>query len=254
MKQANRIVWLITALAICLPLVTGLVPRPQSAVGAVEFHAILAVSIFQAVLHVGAAVLFLMGLKGFKTLLRWAYFAICTGLILFAVTYLLVPFFHAFNLFDSAWFKNGGVAIVYAFGMVWVVFGLSAFAHGLGSRGVWAKQSFLLCVPLALTVAAGFLARQHVLFVEFASPFASAAFTIVAASLALYIKRTAGAAYTYAMAWLFLALVICTISGIWATVQIFFGNAQEPLQIIPSLTSGIVFVKAGYAFNKVKEY
>lgn len=255
MRQAKKTLWCIIGLAIGLPVLSILAPKPSNSVlGTPEFLGLLAISVLQAVLHVGAAILFLMGLGGFKAVLHKAYRAICAGLVIFGSTFIQVPFFHFYNLFESAWYESGGLALVYSLGTALVIWGLCTFAKGLGDTSLWVKPWFLLSLLALISIAGGFLANEQVFWSGFAAPLSSAVFSAAATVLALHVKSRAGAAYTNAMAWLFMALLFTTVSGILSAGHTFLEIRPSSFQIIPSLLSGILFVKAGYAFNKVKDY
>lgn len=256
---ARNLVWLVLGTACAIAALTLLVPKPADpTLDTTGFYAGVMVTSFFAVLHVGAAVLFLYGVRDFKPQLRRAYSIICGGLVCLALALLQFPFFSVLNLWHRAWFSDGGALLPYLAAEVLLFGGVAAFAAILGARGRWfsgGPMTGLLLSAGLLTYALFQLSDGARSSFDVGLPVELVMFLLACAalSLALRIKGAAGPAYTNALAWFVLALSVNIFVFIIGAVANITG-AEGPWQGIAPAIQGILFMKAGYAFNKVNSY
>lgn len=255
MKAARRTVWIIAALAFVLPVLTSQIPPPQNAlVTKQEFTGLLAVTSIVAWLNVGAGILFLMGLKGFRQRLRRAYFLMCLGLLAMVVTQLQVPFIIKLDLIEKTWARSGGLTVPYAIATLLFYLGIAAFARALNQHSLWTKPFIVVPVVGIITLIGGIVVDEQAFYGEFAGNVAITCFILVTTGLTWRVKQAAGVAYTNALAWLFVVFVFNLLGTLPPAVFTALDIEPNAALALPAFVTGMLFVKAGYAFNKVKEY
>ncbi len=255
MKKPRQALAVIIILATILPMLTLLIPVPARdlAVTPQQFrNAALGTTLF-AVLHVGAAGLFWLGLEGFRERLWRAYRAICLGLVVLGLTQLQFPIFSVFDLWFSAWVVTfGGISMPGLAAGILLFLGIRSFAQVLNETD-WRTSVWVIPSAIALG-ALGALLIPDTNRMEYMGAIAMALLSITSASLVLSIKRRTGFAYTNAMAWFFVSLVTAGVAVLMPTLFDAFSIPRGPILTLPHALAGIVFVKAGYAFTKIREY
>jgi hypothetical protein len=261
MKRAKQILVFIVLLAFAIPVVAYVAPEPQELhMGDIDadFGAILALCALMTWLNIGAAMLFVNGLGVFKQKLQRAYLWICAGLTLLGIALIQLPVLVALDLMESDWTENGGLTLPYVVAWFMVLTGLRLFARALGYHGWLARWSVLVPVLLAVGVLAGLVSRDWSSLEYSNWSFAVNLVTFLIASfcglLAIRIKWSAGPAYTNALAWFILPLLSSALALLLTMVFDVFDVPADAAIIVPYVVAGALYVKAGYAFNKIREY
>lgn len=243
--------------AVVIPLATLLVPVPANlTISPIEHRMSLALLSLLAWLHIGAAILFLMGLKDFKQRLKNAYFLICAGLIIMGLNMVQLPVLGTFNLWETAWATTyGGLSVPYTAGLFLVFLGMRSFASALRVKNWLTSATSVLLLVAGIGLVSGFaLAIDGEFNTDFAARMANAAFVIINAVLVLKVKNTAGPAYNAALAWLFMALLCAVLAQLGIVTFDMLRTQESPLIIIPFALASALYVKAGYAFNEISEF
>ncbi|HSE61376.1 MAG TPA: hypothetical protein VLA88_03710 [Candidatus Saccharimonadales bacterium] len=253
MKRARSLVLFILLFSLILPGLMWFMPAPEvSRFGPDGFKFQAAITMLLAWLHVGAAILFVAGLDGFKATLKRAYFAICLGLVVTAVAVAQLPLIAIFNLWNSPWALKGGLTLP-MIGTLLIYAGVYTFARALQIRHV--PTSPWVVVPL-FVVAAGAvgLAMDPSFDLTTAGYITGLILGTAIVWLTFRIKQTAGPAYTNALAWFMLPPLLNTC-GVGLLIIWALAREEAPwYAAIPFAFVGALYVKAGYAFNKIKEY
>ncbi len=253
--RAKKIMLKVVLLGVLFLPLTRLVPTPLNlpAKIAPRFPVIIVAVSFFAWLHISAALLFLLGLKGFKQKVKQAYGAICIGSVLMGFALLQAPLVFAFNWFEVPFYSNGGYLLFPALAVTLLFFGVSLFAHELDRKKLWTRAEVVLPIVVAIALAGGLLA-SHPFNLTSVGRIWSALLGFVDALIVLHIKRTSTPVYANAMAWLFLALTLGAVTQAWGLVVWLQGDPTNPVLILPYSLTAILYVKAAYAFNKIGEY
>jgi hypothetical protein len=254
MQRPKQALIIISILAIVLPLLTLALPVPPNPVGGVQaFHAATMSTVLLAVLHFGAAALFILAIGVFNARLRQGYEAICAAILVLGIAQLQFPVLSALNLWTSKWVTEFGmVSLPGLLASISLFVGIRSFALAVKDTS-WLTSPYLAALALALGVVAGVILPVPYR-VEAMGALATAVLGGVNALLVLRLKRATGAVYTNALAWFFLALAIAAGGAAAATTFDLVGVARGPLLAVPVALAGVVFIKAGWAFNKIREY
>lgn len=241
-----------------------LIPIPESWDGSwAAFHIPLAATMAYAWLHIGAASLFLSGMRAYKAVLRYAYISLSLGIALTALGTLLLAIMNGFDLFEAAE-PLGGLALI----LFWLT-GLSIYM-GMRQLGkvvrvqsvltrVWIVMPIVIavCVASMLLPHAPSTAPEAVVNMMIAITLWGSLLNFLSALIVLKIKQRIGWHYTNAMAWLFAVLVmggvILAITLLY--LLLFDGKNQlvgRTIDVI-GLLLGLLWLKAGYAFSRTKE-
>ncbi|HKX73525.1 MAG TPA: hypothetical protein VJM32_05900 [Candidatus Saccharimonadales bacterium] len=241
-----------------------MLPLPSTWQGAaVDFHLALAGSTVAAVLHMSAAVLFVMSLGAYKAELRFAYGIIAFSIVLTALGTLQLPLLDALGLMNSAWAVSGLITLPFLVAGLGVYIGARGFAKLVGVQTILAKASVVLPAVVVLITLSSFLPHAAISQTEVAFDVSNSVllwtgfFYLTAALIMLKARRQLGAHYVHAAAWLALGLSgSATIIGT-VLFGIFFlgdGNRLDITTDILTLATASIYVKAGYMFYKTKEY
>lgn len=221
----------------------------------------LAMTLFLAILHLGAVGMFWSGLRNFKDEIRQAYLPICIGIGLVGVTLLQIPVAVWFGEDDSIWFRYITSSVTVPIAGVLFYAGMRRFARigGIKSRLLSARLVFALCV--ALTAIVIVLPRPSDLPLSVIIPSLTiltvgATLSFVTATITAKVRRALSVAYRRPMAWFAAMLLVSAFSCVqYAGLQMFatLDRPYDPsgLAIIPLFVSGFVIVKAGASFRKI---
>lgn len=224
---------------------------------------LLSFSAAMTIVHLGAALLFLLGLKAFTPKLKAAYRLFCTGIVLFAVAELQLPIGTLLGLASSVWFSTWLLVPIMV--GIWLVYaGLRRLALLFSVRSIWLSPWFVAAVALVVSAAAYFLPLGSYLKTEQEARGTMALITLSAmiflAGAVLVYKtwRLATARYAQALQWLFLgqlSLTVGTFVNVIAYVTV--GPAHWILLggytiLIESVLS-FSLVKAAYDFSMINE-
>lgn len=261
MKNATKILWVTLVGAVIFPALAYLVPAPNAVTPFIppdQFNMALAFSLFMAWLYISSAILFLAGLDVFKDQLRHAYQRICLGLCFLGALLIQIPVLVATNISDSLWATSGAYLLPYAAAWIFIYTGVRSFAKTLGDTGMWVNIYAVLGITVAASAVAWVLVHlvleANVNGFLLAINIANILLVFVCAVLILRIKNRAGPAYTNALAWFSLPLIITLMGNLITTISELAAVDVTLIAAPPYLLTALLFVRAGYAFNKIKEY
>jgi hypothetical protein len=206
--------------------------------------------------------LFVAGLKAFKTQLRRAYVLLCVAFILFALAQVQVPLTTITSL--EWWTTSGLVSLPYVLSCLFSYLSLRKFARLVGIDDALTKLRFVLPAVLAVVVVSALVVPVR-LSVIMPTELAHRTFTgIVVWMLALdtlttfntwRIWRAMGETYSRAMRWLFVMFFGYTVVHIHFLALQFTGYdnwyGDNSLETVPLALAGVLLVKAGYEFWRV---
>jgi hypothetical protein len=255
MKKAKQVLMVIICLALILPTLTLLIPQPADSVdSARDFRAANVSTVLFAWLHIGAAGLFLLAVGSFKEQLKRPYKEICGALLVLGLTQLQYPVLSAYELWYSDWvIKYAGLSAPNVIASLLMFLGLRAFARALHDTS-WVTSLGVLPLALAVGLVGTVVLPPGPSHLETAVVLIHVVLCVVNGGVALRIKNRAGPAYTNALAWLFLALFLTALSPIMIVIVDSLHIERGVFLALPVALAGMLFVKAGYAFNKIREY
>lgn len=247
-----------------IALVSGLgmllVPLPSSwQSSSFFFYAPLILVVVEAVLHIGAAVLFLLSLESYKTTVRRAYVEIAIGIVLLAVGILQFPVITATDSWKSAWVTTGGVGLPFLLAGLTVYGGTRTLARLLQVSSLLAKISIVLPGIIVLCVLSSFLPHVTVATPEIGFDFSigillwAALLYLSAAWLALQVKHRIGPVYSRATGWLAVALLAGGLVLGYATTYNLLSSESQTigslLLNVIGIAVGLLYLLAGYVFT-----
>ncbi len=252
-------------LTLLLTLGTLLLPVPASWQGSPEaFHMPLALAAVMMCAYLGAAGLFVSSLSAYKVKLRAAYGFISAGIVLNAIGTVQLAIINAFDLLQTPWVETGGVVLPFLLSGLLLYIGARSFAKLIGVTSVLTNMAIVLPAVVAVSVLASFLPHSPVSTPEIAIDISNGILlwtgllNLTAAAILLHVHQNIGAHYTNAVAWLFTAF-----SSSFAVVLIVLLAdlvVGDTTGIIDTITNsftvivGVLYIQAGYAFRKTKEY
>jgi hypothetical protein len=262
MNKATKIILAIIVFTVIGYLTSFLTPIPASWHGdSSAFHWALANSVLYTLLHIGAAVLFLVGVSAYKATLRLAYIAIASGVVLVGAGLAQVVLLNIFGLLQSPWVLYGGVMLPFVIAGLAIYFGIRSMAKLVGVTSLFTKLWFV--VPLLLVSIAVVSVLPHVssslpeLFFDVSNAISMWDVVLYGISLilVLQIKSRSGAHYSQSTSSLAIGLigsVVITIT-VLATTLITGEAASGYLLDMLVVIGGLLYLKAGHSFAKTKE-
>jgi general stress protein CsbA len=260
--KITGVIWLVAAL---FAVAAFLVPMPASwQDGALLYYGILSLTFGFVTLHIGSVILFLMGLGSYKKGLRRAYIIICSSIVILAIGTLQLPIISALNLWSSTWVTHGYVGMAFILAELNAYFGVWDLARQVGLKSNLARVWVVLPAAIILSVLTTFL--PHVVTTTPEADYdvsvavlAWGAFMYIAAAALLYrVRQHMGTHYKAAMAWLFLGFCGSCAALAFAVFATLLSNKNQDfwsvLTDVSALAAGILYVKAGLAFVKTREY
>lgn len=241
----------------------AIAPPLSSSMSVEIFHYSLSSNICMLFLHIGAAVLFSLGIVVYKEDLRRAFNAIVIGIILQAIGLLQLPILDMLDAWGTPYVTYGFVGLPFLLYGLLTYIGASAFGKLVGTPGISPRRLAVIPLSLIIPIVVLFLPHTNIETSEFAfdaTNFVLSWTTMLLAAAAIVFFRTGkrvGAHYAQSISWLCIALVGSAICLAVATIDSFVIPAVSPLSIpldIASLIAGLIWVKAGYSFSKTKEY
>lgn len=265
MKQGRIIAIGASFIALLAGAIITQLPVPVAWQGsAAAFHLPLAGYTIMACLHVGAAVFFLATLGVYKAQLRRAYMAIAAGIVVIAIGTLQVSIIGAFNAWHSAWVSRGGLILPFLFSSMILYLGTRYFARIVGVKSVLSRAMLIVPVAMLVSIAATFLPHVTSTIPEIGFAIGngitvwSGLLILAAAMLVLRVKQHIGVHYTQAMVALslpfFTSFTILAIQFIHTLTSTSTTDLISSLITIMAIVSGILWLRAGYAFAQTKEY
>lgn len=260
LSRPTKLALILLLLALCISSLTWLLPIPTTWTKSPGlFHASLFNATLYALLHIGAAILFLLGGRAYKAGLRLAYLIMISSVVLGSLSLAQFAVLQAFNLMQSAWVTSGAVITPFL---------LTGFAAYTGTRwlarqvgiGSWLGRFSILLPSIVLFVLLISLLPHPPDSVPEAAYDLSKGLT--ATNLIIYafcvgltfrMVQHMGAYYKQAMAWLtlsFLATVSITVASMFIPIEI-----KDPLLWLDAMLvgAGLLYLKAGHAFAQTEE-
>jgi hypothetical protein len=262
MNKATKIILAIIVFTIIGYAISFFTPVPTSWSGdSSTFHWALADSVLYTLLHIGAAILFLVGISAYKARLRLAYISIASGIVLVGAGLAQVVLLNIFGLLQSPWVLYGGVMLPFVIAGLAIYFGIRSMAKLVGVTSPLVKLWFI--VPLLLVCVAIVSSLPHVssslpeLFFDVSNAISVWDVVLYGASLilVLQIKNRSGMHYSESM----LSLAIGLIGSVVITVVVLLTTlitgeaASGYLLDIIVVIGGLLYLKAGHSFARTKE-
>lgn len=230
------------------------------------FHAPLGMTSASAALLLGAAILFVLGLSSYKTQVRRAYTAIVISIILTAVGTIQLPVVNGFNLWNTPWVVDGGLALPFVFGGLAAYLGTRSFSRIVGTSTRLTRARIVVPAIVIFMILSIFL--PHVTLLPTTSEFAydlanavlvwSGLLYFVSGCVIMQVRERIGAHYVHAMAWLSLGLLTSSLIITMLFVDGLFTTATQDavtnLSDVMIIIAGFIFMKAGYEFYKTTDY
>jgi hypothetical protein len=261
----------IAVVSLCMALVgavlTLLIPTPSnmpSDMNAMSFHSLFFISTVMVITHFGAALLFVLGLRGFSKESKRAYGWLVAGFVTLALGFTQLPLMNLFHLETSAWSRYGLIALPFVASVICIYSGARSFARLFGVKNILTSIPMAICLALAISALSVLLpnAAPNIAMPETTiqvSKFAvmlPAAFNLWAAILAFQARKRAGALYIPATAWLATYLILDSVSSLSGVVVRLFQPGQNiafdaGYMYVLYAIAGIILLRAGLVFNEI---
>jgi len=265
MKQGRIIAICTLVVALSAGAIITQIPVPAAWQGSTAaFHLPLAGYTIMACLHVGAAVSFLTTLGVYKAQLRRAYLAIAAGIVVIAVGTLQVSIIGDLNAWHSAWVVRGGLILPFLCSSLILYLGIRYFAQLVGAKSILSRAMLIVPVAMIMSIAATFLPHVATTVPEIGFAIGngitawSGLLILAAAMLVLDVKQHIGVHYTHAMTALslpfFTSFIILAVQFVHTLTSTSTTDLTSSLITIMAIVSGILWLRAGYAFVQTREY
>lgn len=262
MKKADKITLGMIALAILGYLASFLIPAPASwANDLPTFKWSLANSALYALLHIGAAILFLVAISAYKATLRKAFIAIASGIVLVGAGLAQVVLINILGLLQTPWVEYGGVMLPFVVAGLAIYFGVRSMAKLVGVASPLTNLWLIFPLLGIAVVTAGLLPHGSSslpeLFFDISNAISVWDLVLYGASLGLVlqIKDRSGAHYTESMAWLAIGLMGSVAITTYVLVGTYITGTTPGGYLLDAIviTGGLLYVKAGHSFVKTRE-
>jgi hypothetical protein len=228
------------------------------------FYWPLALTAALAVTHFGGASLLLMGAGAYKAELRKAYLIICLSIMIGAAGTAQLPAFNALEWWGSFWASTGLFAIPFVLAGLGAYLGVRKLALLIGVRSWLTRAAIAVPAILVICVASALVPHVHTATDELTMDISNiilswSVFTFLAGVVMMVaVLRHIGAHYARAMAWLACGLTGSFLALGVALVGAYVSNQNPDGWAIASyscgVAAGLLYIAAGVAFNKTKEY
>lgn len=222
--------------------------------------------LLMAASHICGALLFLTNLNVYKAKLRRAYIILAAGTFITGIGTLQITLLTTFGAWqNNAYAQSGATMLPFILSGVLLYAGVRAFARTLGTTHFLTKAWLVFPAGLLLAFFASFLPHTQdpptpeiTYDIIIGISVWSGSLIVLAGFLAYNVSRYMGALYTSAAKWLTRALFV---SGSVLLFQAFYVSIYadyNPVLDTASnafiLLSGLVWIRAGYAFALTKYY
>lgn len=214
------------------------------------------------VLHLGLALLFILGLKGFTTKLKVAYGFICAGMFLLVIGMATPAFITLFHAQDSMLAKSGVSNLAYQLLAICFVIGLHIFAKLFNVRGPLMN----LWLVFGMAVVFGFLgslipsprtdAPPNLVHLAVGITAAQLWILLSQTTLIYQIRKRASVLYVPALAWLFVGFTLYALGGLQYFIVVlllptsnWFTNFS--LEQLLYLFAGLALLPSALAFHRI---
>lgn len=229
-----------------------------------EFHFPLAADIFMALIHIGAALLFILSLSAYKAKLRLAFAGIVLGILLTGLGTVQLPLLDAFDMWSSVYVSSGIIALPFLLSGLAYYFGASSIGRLVGEKSIVTNRLAVIFAAIALSLLSTLLPHAQTSTPEMTYDVTSSIYVwilvlcVAAAIVFLRVKTRIGAHYKTVMAWLSLALLSSAACVVVAILdRLFYDDVRSPLTLLLNIVivvAGFVWLKAGYTFTRTKEF
>jgi len=263
--QRNRIlIWSTLILTVGISLLALLLPTPASwPPGEVEFHRQLIVNIVMAATHTGGALLFLANLDVYKAKLRRAYIVMAIGTLVTGAGTLQISLLTLANAWTTPYGRSGATMLPFVLSGILLYLGVCSFVKLVGVKHPLAKFWIVLPGAALLTALSTLLPHVNNPIVPEATYDVlvgvgvwSGSLMLSAGFLVMKAKNHAGAHYTHAITWLARALAVSAgvllYQGVYTLVDVGFNPLLNLTSNIITVISGLMWIRAGYAFALTK--
>lgn len=243
--------------------ITFAIPIPNSWHGSfADFHAPLAGSSVTSVINLGAALLFTVSARIYKTRLRQIYAGVALGIIITTIGSLQIPIINAFSWWDSAWVNYGLIGLPFLTASSILYISMRALGRLVGLRSFILKAGY--AVPIALLAGVVIILTPHARFaiseqaLDASNAVAAVCCTLygIAAIIALQLSKHIGKHYRQAMFWLgvgemgsALVSVPIIINALLTGVT----NGASPAILAVEIITPILQIIAGYVFARASQ-
>ncbi|HSX42761.1 MAG TPA: hypothetical protein VLF59_01610 [Candidatus Saccharimonadales bacterium] len=210
---------------------------------------------------VGAAIIFLGGLKSFKAA-RAAYRLLAVGMLAFGILLAQASIWGLFNLWDSAWATSGAGIAPLALTAVFIYLAARKFAVLLQIAHPLTRWRIVIPLTAAFGIVIGIFAHYFVRYhidgadIYIGTVAWGASYMSCAAFLMHKVSRSIGLSYRRPMSWLTVSLGAFSISA-WheAISTLWFNNGSTytdyGFYLIPWTVSGLITLYASYQFRLI---
>lgn len=248
-------------IAVVLGIIAFFIPLPPLVAEDSSMHVTLGMSVAFTIMHILAVILFLSGLRSFKSRMRMPYGLLCIGLILLAIAQLQIPIA---TLSGALWWlRSGGIAVAYLIPYLFIFAGIRSFARLLGNNGILTKFKFV--IPLAIGLSAtsfllpvtlsSTIPTETAFHVFLSITLWQLVLTVVSSILMWQITSTIGVSYKDAMRWLLIALVVYVVIDIHFIVLQYIGYdnpyGKSGAYLATLALVSVMFATAGYKFWRI---
>ncbi|HET8670527.1 MAG TPA: hypothetical protein VFM05_07860 [Candidatus Saccharimonadales bacterium] len=262
MQKAKYAAISVLVVALGILIATFMLPAPNS--DPFAFHSLVAVNFVIAVLHIGAAIVFIQGFGGFTTQLKRSYGVLCLGFTLFGLAFgILAASILSGNL--DVYLKGVNVAgLLFGASLITLFAGMRSFAHLFSIKNITTSWWFCL-VPPAFAVAIYALLSQlsgspltenatgpQISFQIFNGWIVGLIFLQI-----WQVKKIAGVQYTRALAWLLITFGFYLGTSVFDTIFAVFvpprGNIEllGVIPLLPVIPTGLLLLISAYTFNLI---
>ncbi|HSX16925.1 MAG TPA: hypothetical protein VLH86_02385 [Patescibacteria group bacterium] len=261
-KQRSSFLAPLIVVAIALAAVIGsfFAPVATHAVNPTASHWRAAASIAVTVMYVGAAVIYLSGLKYFKSEMRAAYRSLAFSMLAFSLVFIQLSIWGIFDLWSSAWAASGSGLLPFVITMAFIHIAVRKFARLLKVASIFSKVWFVVLVSLAVGIGMGIFAHYFVkydidgtdLYIGTCS--GVAVYITCTALLMFKILPAIGSSYQRAMRWIAISLSALAIAA-WheAINTLWFNNGSTYTDygyyLIPWVINGFILLFASHEFR-----
>jgi hypothetical protein len=263
MNKITKITFTIIAFALIGYAVSFLAPLPSTGTEneLSSFHWTLANSVLYTSLHVGAAVLFVIGVSAYKAKLRLAYMAIAVGIVLVGAGLAQVVLLRIFGLLETPWVIYGGVMLPFVAAGLAIYLGVRSRTKLVSIASPLTKLTVVLplliaCITLASLLPHPTSSLPEVFFdVSNAISMFDVVFYAVSLGLVLQIKNRSGEHYALSMRWLMFGLMGSVVISLSILVATLLTGEAPTGYILDALVvmGGLLYLKAGHSFAQTKE-
>jgi hypothetical protein len=221
---------------------------------------LLTCSTAMAIMFIGCAILFLLGLKKFTAKLKVAYSVFCGGVILFAFGELILPIFALFGEAGLKLLTIGVPLVPIVLGVGGMYAGTKLFANLFGVTSIWSKPWFTVLATIGASVGAYFLPLGPAISDVPAAHGTNSLIMmmvilfVASATLIYHIRGHAGQTYQRALLWFFFAMAGLAVSALITMEGVMiFGNMHPFIaggqSLFVQAIFGLILLRAAYEFN-----